>query len=313
MPFGRRLLCVLSILAAVFLTSPVQAAPAPDIVKVLPDDVCGPRELDAINVCGGPVARDDVRRLHALAACLVYWQRHSSETAVTAYLSGGDKSRLRSVIASDHSCPKNAGSRVSGVLLAGALAEAILADRRFETSVPVALQPTASPVDCLFVTGRVEAIALMRSTPLSRGEREAVRPLLARLSRCLPEGASIQTSLYVLRAVAALRLFAGTLPPTAQTPLQTVALDLPGTVSTISGTPTIGLSNVPMVSIKPASSSDADTGPFQAKHVSPMSGQPFDPEELLANESIPAIDPDTGETIVHRPGIEGRRDGGDPY
>lgn len=304
--------CV-GLLAFAFAT-PSSADPVTDIAKVLPDNVCGAHDPNAINVCGAKVTRTDMRRLHDLATCLVYWQRRSSEAAVSAYLRQGDRGRLRTVIVSDHSCAKSPETRVSGILLAGALAEAMIANRRFEGDAVPPLSPRLTPVDCLYATGWPEAVALFRAKPMTRGERDAAKPLLARLSQCLPAGETMQSSLYVLRAVTALRLYAATHPTGSERELQSVPLDLSGRDPRPMPLATLGLASIPTVSIKaPPQSDENDGSPTPTGRQPPMTGEPFDPEELLAIQALPEIDPYTGTAIVHRPGIEGRHDSGDPY
>jgi hypothetical protein len=304
----------LGLLAFALGAGPSPAEPVADRAKVLPDNICGPRDPDAINVCGAKVTRSDMRRLHDLATCLVYWQRRSAETAVSAYLREGDRARLRTVIVSDHSCAKSPGTRVSGVLLAGALAEAMIANQRFEGEAVPPLPSRPSPVDCLYATGRPEAIAFIRATPMTRGERDAAVPLLSRLSRCLPAGETMQTSLYVLRAVTALRLYAATQPAAGLVAMQSAALDLDGRNPGPMPVATLGLTNIPTVSIKAPPRYDENDGlPTHSGREPPPTGEPFDTEDLLAIQAEPEIDPDTGKAIVRRPGIEGRRDSGDPY
>jgi hypothetical protein len=311
MSIGRLVSACLGLLTFAFAGSPSLADPVTDVVRVLPDDVCGPRDPNAISVCGARISRTDMRRLHDLATCLVYWERRSSQAAVSAYLRHGDRDRLRAVIVSDHSCAKNQGMRVSGVLLAGALAEAMIANRRFEGDAAPPLPSRPTPVDCLYATSWPEAVALFRARPMTRGERDAAMPLLARLSQCLPAGETIQTSLYVLRAVTALRLYAATQSAAGAVELQSVTLDLGPRTMPVT---TLGLTGIPTVSIKaPPRSEENDGLPTLVGRQPPMTGERFDPEELLAIQAEPTIDPDTGEAIVHRPGIEDRRDQSDPY
>jgi hypothetical protein len=314
MSIGRLVSGCLGLLAFAFAASPSPADPGAGIVRVLPDNVCGPRDPNAISVCGAKISRTDMRRLHDLATCLVYWERRSTEAAVSAYLRQGDRDRLRTVVVSDHSCAKTPGTRVSGVLLAGALAEAMIANRRFEGDAAPALPSQPTPVDCLYATGRPEAVALVRAKPMTRGEREAAMPLLARLSQCLPDGETMQTSLYVLRAVTALRLYAMTQPAADVVGLQSVALDLGGRDPRPMAVTTLGLTSIPTISMKAAPRSEEDDGlPTRIRRQPPMTGERFDPEELLAIQAEPGIEPDTGEAIVRRPGIEDRRDVSDPY
>lgn len=275
-------------------------------VAILSDDPCGPARPDEIRACRPRILRDDVLRLHDYATCLVAWQRRSGEAAVLGYLRRGDTAGLAALAARDHSCPR-VRIRVSGVLFAGALAEALLADRR---SAP---PPAAPPPDCLLAAGQAESLRLIAAPPLSRREGAAFEALAARLPPCIAAGQTVRFSPLVLRAAVALHLFAAVTPDAVAATSGTVdlaslgtpALDLAPGLASLPATPALRL-QVPLIVPE-------GTGPAAARRLPPMTGEPWDPEELLANEAQPHIDPNTGEEIQFRPQRGERRDRGDPY
>lgn len=124
----------------------------------------------------------------------------------------------------------------------------------------------------------------------------------------------MQTTAHVLRAVTALSLYAALtpaapLPPaTAPGTLQQADLALAPLAAT-----RIGLGRTPTLELDPVPMPSETNGPWHMRHVVPDIPQPFDPEELLANEAISPIDPDTGEAVPLKPGLAARRDRGDPY
>lgn len=198
------------------------ALAAPTSVRLLPDMECGEGKGDEVRVCGSRIEREDVRRLHELAACLIKNHALSSTAAVTAYIQTGDTARFHSVFASDRVCSAARGLRVTAALLAGAFAEALL-DRSMLSRVArgqggdaprsSVLSPADTLLHCVMRTGRSEAATFIQSQPYSRQEQSAATALIQKLQRCTTTGDTIRTSLLLLRSMTALTFFAENIPP----------------------------------------------------------------------------------------------------
>jgi hypothetical protein len=219
---GRKWLNLL-LFYAVFVERPTLAATRS--VTILSDASCGVNKGDDVHVCGARIVREDVRRLHELAACIIKNQAASSSAAVTAYIRVGDVSRFRSVFASDQSCSSR-GLRVSAAMLAGAFAEALL-DRPMLARLAKgeggggpassAFIPTDALLHCMMRTGRSEAATFIRSLPYTREERSAATTVGDKLRDCTPAGTTVRASLPLLRSLTALTFFAERLPPVERT------------------------------------------------------------------------------------------------
>jgi len=293
-----------------FVGQPALAAPTS--VKILPDVVCGVGEGDEIRVCGSRIKREDMRRLHELAVCIIKNQAVSSRAAVTAYILTGDMARFRSVFASDRACSSARGLRVTAALLAGAFAEALL-DRPMlsrlakgqggEAPASSVLLPTDTLLHCVMRTGRVEAATFIRSQLYSRQERSAATALSDKLQGCLTTGDTIQTSLPLLRSMTALTFFAERMPSAERTAprieqthternarLATLPPILPPVVdihsSALLKAPSLSIGNV----------DDPGNAPSLSgyRYKSPDLPTTPDMEDVLARDTSPEIDPDTG-------------------
>ena len=327
MQLHRRLKLIQPLIIVSTCVSMFAIAPTPAIadtaVKIVPDDVCGNQQGDGIRVCGAQIRKDDEKRLHNLADCVVLWQRTGSRKMLSAYVATGDPAGFRTLVAGDHSCPSYGQVRVSPVLFAGALAEALLTSAN-TTNTPAgagsAITPSSSIMGCVLQSGRAEAVSLIRTPLYSRKEQTAAAALVTRIAQCLPTDETIRLRMAVLRSIVAIQLFAQSLPALpARESTEPFRADIAATALLplrlpLSSVPALADHDVaPTLSIgKPADASEAAFSDFRARDTADLP-EKFDPSDALAHDASPSIDPETGETTKMTSEHSAREKSGTPY
>lgn len=294
MPRSKPVLaCLIASALALAGIAPSPAAQRPTTTSVVGDSLSCPRTpAGDISVCGDGIRIVDLLYLHAYAACLTRHHRAEAASAVKAYTARRDREGLRGLVAQDRWCAPAGASRMSAILLAGALAETLPGwrGRLQEGFGDIAESPDLAR--CLIATDRRAALALLRNAPFSPGETRATGQLVAALPNCVPAGMQIKTYAAALRSMLALALFDPSAaeqddraPLLAVTPLQPLR---PLTITiTITPVAVVGKPRPPLAFIKRINSN----------HVPPDLPRQYDPEEILAAEAAFPTDADTGETV----------------
>ncbi len=294
-------------------------------LSILPNNVCEERHEDEINVCGGRIKRQDIIDLQSLADCLVKWERTSSRTALARYMTKGDPSLFRWLFASDHSCQSYRSVRASPILLGGAFAKALLdapaaTDRSFDPAE--GREPTETgdnAMDCLMRTGRADAYAFVTSLPYTKKEAANPSAVIVKLGHCLPDGEEIRISTAVFRSAVAIRLLterrAASSPRDsteliAGPPIRVVTKPLALPIPPLSELTMGNQLYLPVLTMKKQGAEAEPSFIPGYRHRTPDLAEKQNPEDEMAKNAQPAIDPSTGEPVDER-AKSGER--GSPY
>jgi hypothetical protein len=199
---------------------PAPGRPFAKYVVIGRDDRC-PRDSrpeQGILVCGlRPLTKTEVFILHGFSRCLAEKRsREAQAILASGYDEAGSRDALRKIASRGIDCAPIGRLKVSGILFAGAMAEALLRPLIRDGSLGdrVALDSAAPP---LVARGEVEVMSLctVRAAPEqvralfateaeSDAETAAIRAMSAQLTGCLGHDIRLVTNRPALRAVLAL-------------------------------------------------------------------------------------------------------------
>jgi hypothetical protein len=217
------------LLAAASLLLPAAAAgrrgPIRDVrppiarqVIITADDRCPRPRGDDIFVCGiRRMTRTDLRALHKFSRCVAERRPAEARAILAAGYDGNESgAELRRIAAQGLDCAPPGKLSVSGILFAGAMAEALVREAAGgqELAARVAPAPEQQPLAardqaevmslCTVRAASAEVIALFESEAGSGKENEAVRALLPSLGACLARDVRLVTNPSGIRASLAL-------------------------------------------------------------------------------------------------------------
>ena len=224
------LLRALSVLAcfALCLASPASAqrqaraqrAPGPSQLIIRQDAPCPADRADEIVVCGSPLSAEGLRVLEGVAQCMAqYWPAAVRRLLLVDFRAAGAEQALRWFAATHPGCAPAGTLRVSGLLLAGGMAEALLRNQAGgrDLAARVARRPSEPPIRardeseymslCAVRADPAEAAALFAARPASGEEMAIVRTIAARLAPCLAAGTTAHLNRPALRALLALAAY----------------------------------------------------------------------------------------------------------
>jgi hypothetical protein len=192
--------------------------PAGRHVVVTNDDLCTRGSGEEIVVCGRrALGERELAALHQYSKCVAQ-QRPGQSRAVLAarYQAETYREALKKLAEWSGRCDPPGRLKVSSMLLAGAVAEALLAPRSRESGLRALTAASAGPPPieasgeaevmslCAVRAAPSEVEALFRSPAGSEAEKAALRPLAPQLDACLGRSLKLITTRAALRAQLAL-------------------------------------------------------------------------------------------------------------
>jgi hypothetical protein len=274
--------------------------PRPATAQIMADSLSCPLSPDGeVMVCAPGTTAAAILYLHAYAGCLVRNHHRAAREAVNAYVGQRSRDELRALVVDDRMCKPDGVTRVSAVLLAGALAEQLPGwRRRLHDGFAEGQHPT-DLVQCLVDSDRQAALGMLRASPLSPLESAAAARLVAQLPACVPAGMRFETNRAALRSVLALSLFDADTPDSdglSGRDLVPVALSRPLAEPTVTArfSPVIAMNKprapLPFAPRLPSYHNSPGPTPEQQGNMWPTF-----PEDTLARQMAWPIDQDTGE------------------
>jgi hypothetical protein len=274
------------------------AAPAsvqPATTQIIGDSLACPRAAAGeVQVCARRMTIADIINLHLYASCLVRHHRLAAQDAVHAYVAEHSREGLRALVVSDKWCKPDGATRVSAVLLAGALAERLPGWQQRLRKGFDADQPGNDLAHCLIAADRRSTLAMLRASPLSPKEGEATARLAVTMPSCIPAGVRFETHRPALRSVLALALFdpasfdSG--QPAGLGSATPIAASMPG----IEAQP-VAATLAPLANISRVREQVRFIPRITAHHVSPDLPPQLLEEDMMAAAAAWPIDEDTGE------------------
>ncbi len=296
--FGLALLCATAIAPP---TAQAATRPKTAMAQIVADSLNCPLSADGeVMVCAPGTTAAAILYMHAYAGCLVRNHHRAAREAVNAYVGRQSRDELRALVVDDRMCKPEGVTRVSAVLLAGALAEQLPGWRRRLRDGFDEGQSGGGLAGCLVGSDRQAALAMLRASPLSPLESAAATRLVAQLPACVPAGIRFETNRAALRSVLALSLFDADGPDSdglSGRALVPVALSRPLAEPTVTArfSPVIVMNKprapLPFVPRLPSYHNDPGPTPQQQGNMWPTF-----PEDTLARQMAWPIDPDTGES-----------------
>jgi len=215
---------VAAIVCALLLAGAPCAAPAERADRgpprlIVHDDAPCPRDSDEeIVVCSRDALTAQAQRtLHAVAHCMVgHWPRDARNLLLADLQATSYDHPVRRFVAGHRGCTPRASLGFGGLLLAGAIAEALI---RSPGALPARIEyrPSRPPLRvtneadlmsvCVVRGAPAGAAALFGSAPGSAAERAALESLEPRLADCLRAGLTGHFNRPALRALLALSAY----------------------------------------------------------------------------------------------------------
>jgi hypothetical protein len=219
----RKPALALWLLASVLAHVPISAQPRQrpaEAVIIHNDEPCPAAAGEEIVVCSRePLSAEARRVLHDVARCMARrWPDDARRTVLgLADGEGGYQQVLRRFLSRHPGCTPPGRLSLGGILLTGAIAEALLAADRGALAVRVAYRPERSPVRargeaevmsiCAVRAEPDRVAALFGSNPQSAAETAILGALAPRLSACLAAGATGRFNRPAVRALLAIAAY----------------------------------------------------------------------------------------------------------
>lgn len=199
--------------------APAQRADRGPPRLIVQDDAPCPRDSEQeIVVCSRNLMTAQAQRtLHAVARCMVgHWPRDARNLLLADLQASSYDRPVRRFVAGHPGCTPRASLGFGGLLLAGAIAEALIrAPGALQARIDV--RPSRPPLRvtneadlmsaCVVRRAPAGAAALFGSIPGSRAERAALESLEPRLADCLRAGVTGRFNRPALRALLALSAY----------------------------------------------------------------------------------------------------------
>ncbi len=199
---------------------PAQPGLATSQLIIRQDAPCPADRADEIVVCGSPLSPEGLRVLEDVAQCMArHWPAAVRELLLVDFRAAGAEQALRWFAATHPGCAPAGTLRVSGLLLAGGMAEALLRNQAGggDLAARVARRPAEPAIRardeseymslCAVRADPGEAAALFAARPASGEEMAIVRAIAARLAPCLAAGTTAHLNRPALRALLALAAY----------------------------------------------------------------------------------------------------------
>ena len=224
MGISRALAALLTGLSTFLLLAPTASAappsvplPSPGRVVVTSDEVCPGGRADDLLVCGmRTMGTPQLEIVRLVGRCLVQRRRNEAKAVLADGYDPGDRAALREIARWGSGCVPVGDLHVSGQLLAGGMAEALLGQLRRHRQLGrlVALDPARPPVAahdeaemmclCAVRAAPDEVSRIFTAESGSRAEEKAIQALLPQLGECLGRDIRLVTNRPALRAMLAL-------------------------------------------------------------------------------------------------------------
>jgi hypothetical protein len=292
-------LALLGIVALTPAAAQAAATPNPASARILSDSLACPRAPDGdMQVCATGTTAASILYLHAYAGCLVRNHHRAARAAVNAYVGQRSRDELRALVADDRMCKPDGVTRISAVLLAGALAERLPGWQKRLRDGFDERQRTGDLIQCLVAADPRTALSLLRASPVSALEDAAAARIVAMLPGCVPAGMRLETNRVALRSYLALSLFdADSADSEGLSGRDLVPLVLATPPAEPGVTVTARLS--PVVAMNKPRAQTEFLPRLPAYHNGPGSKEhrlwPDGPEDVIAGQMAWPIDQDTGE------------------
>lgn len=166
-----------------------------------------------------PAGADDIAALQRFASCVVEHARPEAEAMVESDFREETYAAARRRFAVEHRrCLGSEGElRMSGMLFAGAIAEALLRDGLTESELRARLRPSEPALEsrstgeytglCMALTHPAETAALVYSDPVAAESDAPLATYAQGLPQCVQQGQQLRINKPGLRALAALAAY----------------------------------------------------------------------------------------------------------
>ena len=189
----------------------MRPARQPGQVFLYRDAPCPRGEGNDVLVCSRPLTVPGARALRLFATCVAARHRTQSRALLALQPESAEaREHMEGLMRQRSGCAPRGRLRVSGILLQGAIAEALVGDRlpRVDPARPLRARDEADQMGlCLIAAAPGEVTRLLTSMPGDSAEADAFAALRPRLASCLSAGLVVRLHSRVLRAMLALSAY----------------------------------------------------------------------------------------------------------